>query len=130
MSMMTTTTTMSFVTETSANDQISIESTGPADAGVLDFHRGAIDQTTITTRPPGTVMKQVNAILLDMGVEIQKESRYRYRCVRPQKGVAHSITTGALGAQTAKAASPLRMGSPDFMDSPTVSGDAISVARG
>ncbi|KAF8968767.1 hypothetical protein BDZ97DRAFT_1797949 [Flammula alnicola] len=52
---------------------------------VLGFHRGAIDQTTITTQPPSTVMKQVNAILHSMGVEIQEESTFKYRCIRAKK---------------------------------------------
>ncbi|KDR73997.1 hypothetical protein GALMADRAFT_71590 [Galerina marginata CBS 339.88] len=51
----------------------------------LGFHRGAIDQTTITTQPPSKVMKQMTAILRDMGVQIQEESTFRYRCIRPKK---------------------------------------------
>ena len=81
-------------------------------AEVLGFHRGAIDQTTITTRPPGAVMTQVDAILFDMGVETQKEGPYKYRCIRPQKGAADPFD----------APHAARVGSPDYMDSPTVSG--------
>jgi len=56
----------------------------------LGYHRGAIDQTTITTQPPSKVMKQVSAMLRDMGVQIQEESTFRYRCIRPKKSVDES----------------------------------------
>lgn len=95
-----------------AGAQAPPEGTDVLDAEVLGFHRGAIDQTTITTRPPSEVMTQVDAILFDMGVETQKEGTYKYRCIRPQKGAA-----GAFDAPHAA-----RVGSPDYMDSPTVSG--------
>jgi len=55
------------------------------DTITLDTHRGAIDQTTITTQPPLKVMNKVNGILRNMGVEIQEESKFRYRCIRPKK---------------------------------------------
>ena len=55
----------------------------PSDAELtLGIHRGAIDQTTITTQPPSKVMKHVNKILREMGVQIQEESVFHYRCIR------------------------------------------------
>lgn len=51
----------------------------------LRIHHGAVDQTTITTRPPAEVMKHVREILEGMGVEIMLESEYKYRCVRQKK---------------------------------------------
>ena len=51
----------------------------------LGLHRGAIDQTTITTKPPSKVMKHVNTILQEMGVQIQEESAFHYRCIRPSR---------------------------------------------
>jgi len=55
----------------------------PNDAELkLGIHRGAIDQTTITTQPPSKVMKHVNKILQEMGVQIQEESTFHYRCIR------------------------------------------------
>lgn len=51
----------------------------------LRIHHGAVDQTTITTRPPEEVMKHVKEILEGMGVEIMLESEYKYRCVRQKK---------------------------------------------
>ncbi|EGO02964.1 hypothetical protein SERLA73DRAFT_176454 [Serpula lacrymans var. lacrymans S7.3] len=58
--------------------------TSPKD--VLRVHHGAVDQTTITTRPPPEVMKHVREVLEGMGVEIKLESEYKYRCIRLKKG--------------------------------------------
>ncbi|KAF8904726.1 hypothetical protein CPB84DRAFT_1845261 [Gymnopilus junonius] len=41
----------------------------------LRIHHGAVDQTTITTRPPPEVMAHVRRVLQGMGVEAQMESR-------------------------------------------------------
>lgn len=58
----------------------------PTDAELtLGIHRGAIDQTTITTQPPSKVMKHVNKILQEMGVQIQEESAFHYRCIRASR---------------------------------------------
>ena len=54
----------------------------------LGLHRGAIDQTTITTKPPSKVMKHVNTILQEMGVQIQEESAFHYRCIRAGRRAA------------------------------------------
>ncbi|KAH9942844.1 Pkinase-domain-containing protein [Amylocystis lapponica] len=51
----------------------------------LRVHHGAVDQTTITTGAPPDVMRHVRAVLEGMGVEIQLESEYKYRCIRPKK---------------------------------------------
>ncbi|KAG5637449.1 hypothetical protein H0H81_004558 [Sphagnurus paluster] len=53
--------------------------------GTLRTHHGAVDQSTITTKPPPDVIRHVRAVLEGMGVEIQVESEYKYRCVRPKK---------------------------------------------
>lgn len=65
------------------------------DTITLDTHRGAIDQTTITTQPPLKVMNKVNGILRNMGVEIQEESKFRYRCIRPKKTVDDTVEGNA-----------------------------------
>ncbi|KAF9007011.1 hypothetical protein BDQ17DRAFT_255212 [Cyathus striatus] len=54
-------------------------------AGQLGIHRGAIDQSTITTSPPSLVMKKVKGVLQNIGIEIEEESEYKYRCIRPRK---------------------------------------------
>lgn len=59
----------------------------------LRIHHGAVDQTTITTRPPVEVMNHVKEILEGMGVEIYKESEFKYRCVRQKRkrGIVNSV---------------------------------------
>ena len=59
----------------------------------LRIHHGAVDQTTITTRPPMEVMNHVKDILEGMGVEIYQESEFKYRCVRQKrkKGIVNSV---------------------------------------
>lgn len=58
-------------------------STPPKD--VLRIHHGAVDQTTITTRPPPEVIKHVCKVLEEMGMDIKAESEYKYRCVRSKR---------------------------------------------
>ncbi|KAH7925023.1 Pkinase-domain-containing protein [Leucogyrophana mollusca] len=52
---------------------------------VLRIHHGAVDQDTITTRPPPEVIKHVCQVLEGMGIEFKAESEYKYRCVRTKK---------------------------------------------
>lgn len=64
--------------------------------GTIRVHHGAVDQTTITTGPPPDVMKHVKKVLEDMGVEIQIEGEYKYRCIRPKRKKAVSGTGSGL----------------------------------
>ena len=57
----------------------------PAARNILRVHHGAVDQTTITSGNPPEVMKHVLDVLLEMGLEVQEESLYKFRCVRPKK---------------------------------------------
>ena len=75
--------------------------------GQLRIHHGAVDQTTITTRPPTEVMAHVKKILEGMGVEIQLESEYKYRCIRAKKkknAVGSSTVTVSSAGPTSLAA--------------------------
>jgi protein-serine/threonine kinase len=75
--------------------------------GQLRIHHGAVDQTTITTRPPPEVMAHVKKILEGMGVEIQLESEYKYRCIRAKKkknAVGSSTVTVSSAGPTSLAA--------------------------
>lgn len=65
--------------------------------GALRIHHGAVDQTTITTRAPPEVMKHVREVLEGMGVEIQVESDYKYRCIRAKRRKASGVGLGSLG---------------------------------
>jgi len=44
-----------------------------------------MDQTTITSGNPPEVMKHVLDVLLEMGLEVQEESQYKFRCIRLKK---------------------------------------------
>ncbi|KAL0952802.1 hypothetical protein HGRIS_007027 [Hohenbuehelia grisea] len=52
---------------------------------VIRIHHGPVDTTTVTTMAPPDAMRQVRAVLEALGVEVQVESEYKYRCVRPKK---------------------------------------------
>ena len=73
-----------------ASAAIGAGSTGSAAAAaaakdVLRIHHGAVDQTTITTRPPPEVMKRICQVLDELGMEFKAESEYKYRCVRAKR---------------------------------------------
>ncbi|KAJ4481169.1 CAMK/CAMKL/Kin4 protein kinase [Lentinula aciculospora] len=69
--------------------------------GQLRTHHGAVDQSTVTTRPPPEVMKHVHAILVAMGVEVQIESEFKFRCIRIKRkklpGAPGSSNVGFMG---------------------------------
>lgn len=71
-------------------------SSSNAAKGALRVHHGAVDTTTITTSPPPDVMKQVKKVLEDMGIEIQIEGDYKYRCVRPKRKKAAGASNAGL----------------------------------
>jgi len=57
----------------------------PAAKNILRVHHGAMDQTTITSGNPPQVMKHVLSVLVEMGLDVQEESQYKFRCIRPKK---------------------------------------------
>lgn len=73
---------------------------------MLRIHHGAVDQDMITTRPPPEVIKHVKQVLLGMGMEVQLESEYKYRCIRAKRRKAPGQvgvpvgSTGGLAAVT------------------------------
>ncbi|KIJ64318.1 hypothetical protein HYDPIDRAFT_28762 [Hydnomerulius pinastri MD-312] len=74
---------------------------------VLRIHHGAVDQTTITTRPPPEVMKRICQVLEEMGMEIKAESEYKYRCVRTKRkksGAPVGLGFGSVGSGNGLAA--------------------------
>jgi len=52
---------------------------------VLGIHRGAIDQSTVTTQSPSDVMRRVRDALKTMGIITEVESEYKLRCTRPKR---------------------------------------------
>jgi protein-serine/threonine kinase len=67
-------------------------SSSPFLAPILGIHRGAIDQSTITTQPPQEVMKRVDSALRSLGIQVDVESDYKYFCVRPKKEGAQAAS--------------------------------------
>ncbi|KAG6865584.1 hypothetical protein C0991_001133 [Blastosporella zonata] len=63
--------------------------------GALRTHHGAVDQSTITTKPPPEVMRHMRVVLESMGVEIQVESEYKFRCVRTKRRKGSMVMGGA-----------------------------------
>lgn len=51
--------------------------------GAMRIHQGT--KPWVTTRPPAEVMKQVREVLEGMGLEIQIESEYKFKCIRAKK---------------------------------------------
>ncbi|KAF6749573.1 CAMK/CAMKL/Kin4 protein kinase [Ephemerocybe angulata] len=71
--------------------------------GTLRIHHGAVDQTTITTRPPPEVMAHVKKVLEGMGVEVQYEHDYKYRCIRAKKKKGSMTGSAASSGSSASA---------------------------
>ncbi|KAF8630717.1 hypothetical protein AX15_002742 [Amanita polypyramis BW_CC] len=59
----------------------------------LNIHRGALDQTLVTSEPPPRVMEQIRQILDDMGIVVKTESDFKYRCIckHPTRPVTKSF---------------------------------------
>ncbi|KAF8260293.1 hypothetical protein EI94DRAFT_1749033 [Lactarius quietus] len=62
--------------------------------GVIRTHHGAVSQATVTTGVPIEVMRHVRDVLVRMGVEVQVESDYKYRCVRAKRRRAPATPSG------------------------------------
>ncbi|EPQ55692.1 Pkinase-domain-containing protein [Gloeophyllum trabeum ATCC 11539] len=88
---------------------------GASKAGVIRIHHGAVDQDMVTTRPPPEVMKHVREVLEGMGIEVQQESEFKYRCIRQKRKKA----AGIVGLSTAP-------GSPGSMAAVAMQGTAAS----
>lgn len=54
-------------------------------SGAIAIHRGAIDNTTVTQRPPKEVMTKIRDVLDSIGICVQPESSFRFRCIRPSQ---------------------------------------------
>jgi protein-serine/threonine kinase len=58
---------------------------GKFDNTSLRIHHGAVDHATVTSGAPPEVFAHVTKVLLSMGLEVQKENNFKYRCIRPKK---------------------------------------------
>ncbi|KAJ3566746.1 hypothetical protein NP233_g6804 [Leucocoprinus birnbaumii] len=72
-------------THTDTGSVSTVESNHANSAGAIAIHRGAIDNTTITQRPPNEVMNKVREVLDSIGICVQPESTFRLRCIRPSQ---------------------------------------------
>ncbi|KIJ41968.1 hypothetical protein M422DRAFT_229485 [Sphaerobolus stellatus SS14] len=69
---------------------------GKFDSASLRIHQGTVDKTAITNGAPAVVFAHVTKVLQGMGVELAKESEYKYKCVRPKRG-AYAVV-GVMGS--------------------------------
>lgn len=77
---------------------------GKFDNTSLRIHHGAVDQATVTSGAPPEVFAHVTKVLLGMGLEVQKENDFKYRCIRPKKPKSTSGKDG-FGRQVSDAGS-------------------------
>ncbi|KAI9593935.1 kinase-like domain-containing protein [Syncephalis fuscata] len=66
----------------------------------LRTHGGAIDEGALTSRPPKEVVTEIRAIILEMGLEILRESEFKFKCVRPSRHAPKRTTTTATSSAT------------------------------
>ncbi|KAG6872683.1 hypothetical protein C0995_007661 [Termitomyces sp. Mi166 len=83
-------------TASSSSKTIKTAAQGRATYPTLAVHRGAIDQTMITTGPPPGAMKRILSVLETMGIVVEAEHEYRYRCTRPKRHTDLEDATTAL----------------------------------
>jgi serine/threonine protein kinase len=57
----------------------------PSEDAKLRTHGGAIDDGALTSRPPKEVVAEIRTLLLSLGLEILKESEYKFKCRRPSR---------------------------------------------
>ena len=73
-------------------------------SSMLRVHHGAVDQATITSGAPPEVFEHVTQVLLAMGIDLHRESQYKYRCIRQKRkraatgGSGHGKETSGLSA--------------------------------
>ncbi|KAF8488746.1 hypothetical protein JB92DRAFT_2820279 [Gautieria morchelliformis] len=77
---------------------------GKFDNASLRIHHGAVDHATVTSGAPPEVFAHVTKVLVSMGLEVQKENNFKYRCIRPKKPKSASGKDG-FGRQTSDAGS-------------------------
>ncbi|KAJ6627945.1 hypothetical protein B0H10DRAFT_318026 [Mycena sp. CBHHK59/15] len=73
-------------------------------AAALRVHHGAVDQDTITTGRPPDVMRHVRQVLLGMGVQIEAEGEFRYRCIRAKHRDGRDVASESANGQNTSSA--------------------------
>ncbi|TFK95325.1 hypothetical protein BDV98DRAFT_517855 [Pterulicium gracile] len=64
-------------------------------APVPRLHNGPLDKTLVTTVVPSVTMASVCAVLKSMGLEVQMETDFKFRCVRARRRKAGGAGDGA-----------------------------------
>ena len=77
---------------------------GKFDNSSLRIHHGAVDHATVTSGAPPEVFAHVTKVLFSMGLEVQKENDFKYRCIRPKKPKSAPVKDG-FGRQASEAGS-------------------------
>lgn len=52
---------------------------------MMRVHHGAVDHEMITAGRPAEVMQHMRDVLLAMGLDVQIEGDFKYRCIRPAR---------------------------------------------
>ncbi|KZV77233.1 hypothetical protein PENSPDRAFT_746989 [Peniophora sp. CONT] len=73
-----------------------------AKPGGMRVHHGAVDQAMITSEVPSLVMDRMRASLASLGIDVQDESEYKVRCIRPKKRVDGDLVVEDEGAPISK----------------------------
>ncbi|KAG9125931.1 hypothetical protein FRC07_005537 [Ceratobasidium sp. 392] len=67
----------------------------------MRVHEGAVDQAMVTSGSPLDALAHAEAVLAEMGITFQKESEFKFRCMRPKKRKGISGSVGPLGGMSA-----------------------------
>lgn len=67
----------------------------------MRVHEGAVDQAMVTSGSPLDALAHAETVLAEMGIAFQKESEFKFRCVRHKKRKAGTGSVGPLGGLSA-----------------------------
>ncbi|KAG8740706.1 hypothetical protein FRC10_003956 [Ceratobasidium sp. 414] len=67
----------------------------------MRVHEGAVDQAMVTSGSPLDALAHAEAVLAEMGITFQKETEFKFRCLRPKKRKGVSGSVGPLGGMSA-----------------------------
>lgn len=67
----------------------------------MRVHEGAVDQAMVTSGSPLDALSHAETVLTEMGIAFQKESEFKFRCVRHKKRKAGTGSVGPLGGMSA-----------------------------
>jgi protein-serine/threonine kinase len=68
------------------------------DESKMRVHDGFVDQSALSSKPPKVVMEEVLRVLQDMGMDVKRESEFRFRCTRVRRRKAGATTGLGLGS--------------------------------